>query len=239
MQPDQTPKVAEWLAEFIPPLRKCRSCGEESTDDQCPGCMVRERRQREDELERGRRRLESLATILPEHAWAAIGDPMLRERIHTRADPSAVATRVASSTRVLISGPPRMGKTSLAVAALRKRIEDGARGVFVRALDFADGDREALKAKCARAHVLVIDDLLREGSGKGRDAVEWLIAHRFDLHLATWVTTGLSLEEMRRLYDAGVYARLTEEKRVWSLYVGGFEAPDPAPTGRERAVGDT
>ena len=108
---------------------------------------------------------------------------------------------------LLLQGPPGVGKTHLAAAALKKLIERGFGGRF---FDYQtllqrirDGynaaagtsDREAYRT-ALDAEILVLDDLgAHRATDWVYDTVTAIITHRYNENLATIVTTNLAMPE--------------------------------------------
>lgn len=175
-----------------------------------------------------------LRCIPPESRWATLDSPELSSRVSLRgvrtqavdgshvasADVHEAAERVlAHPAWVLFAGPARTGKTSLAVACLRAR----GRGLFVAAGDLAVaraqyslGEGEApLVAKCVRARLLLLDDLGEENPANS--AIPYVLKTRWRRNLATWITTGLTRDEIAERLGEGLVGRLFEPPRAFVL----------------------
>jgi len=108
---------------------------------------------------------------------------------------------------VFLQGPPGVGKTHLAVAALKRLMERGFQGRFfdyqtllqkIRdGYNVASGasDRDAYRA-ALDAEILVLDDLgAHRATDWVYDTVTAIITHRYNENLATIVTTNLAMPE--------------------------------------------
>jgi DNA replication protein DnaC len=135
---------------------------------------------------------------------------------------------------VLLFGPSRAGKTTLAVALLRALLE-----AKVAAHPFAnDNDVNAVARQCRfiparrlgvagtvpgdpleirramRAPVLLLDDLGKDADIKS-NPVPAIIAERHDDELSTWITTELSPIQISERYGEGIARRICEN--AWVL----------------------
>ena len=108
---------------------------------------------------------------------------------------------------VFLQGPPGVGKTHLAAAALKRLVERGFQGRFfdyqtllqkIRdGYNAASGasDRDAYRA-ALDAEILVLDDLgAHRATDWVYDTVTAVITHRYNENLATIVTTNLAMPE--------------------------------------------
>lgn len=123
-------------------------------------------------------------------------------------------------------GLPQRGKTSLAVAMMRafasgssmrsNVVVRGAR--FARAIDLGKVNARHGRSRtrteppeltaALNAPLLVLDDLGAEYDAHV-ETMHDVIRHRFDAGLPTWITTGLSLDELAARYaDGGFIARI-------------------------------
>lgn len=163
--------------------------------------------------------------------WAHWDAPGLLE--HVSAGPAKIdaARRACASGRAVLLGPAGAGKTSLACAHLRERIEADpmGRNRFLAAHDIAspsslEGVSRLELALTASA--LVLDDLGAELAGAAADsglaaqrsdAVVRLVRTRHDQGLGIVVTTAHGPEEVARIYGDGVARRVFEGAAVVRL----------------------
>jgi DNA replication protein DnaC len=170
------------------------------------------------------RKREALAalerTIQPIYRWARFSAPELAERV-----PKAAIAQAEDSwreSRVCLVGASRAGKTSLGVAMLRQWVAaNGRAAAFVPAyklpsarLQHPAGHGEPEVVELAfKAPLVLLDDL-----GSERDHVSSPIPDiLFDRHAEgrpTWVTTGLTREQLVGRYGLGVVARIFERAKL-------------------------
>lgn len=131
-------------------------------------------------------------------------------------------------------GTPGVGKTYLAVAALRDKVEQGLLNArFINVPLYLDSLRSSFKFSddsvqtdfqflCSRASVVVLDDF-----GKER-ATDWaterlyvLVESRYSAMLPTLVTSNRTLDELNDLGYGATVSRLTEMGDV--VKVGGSD----------------
>jgi DNA replication protein DnaC len=185
-------------------------------------------RSAEDLADRHRDALAALErTIPPVYRWASFESKDLAPRVGEKAVRDALASAVWRQPRLIFMGLARTGKTSLAVACLRRRVRDAGR---------AAGFVHAYKLGVARIqHVAghgepeVVDDAMKlplalvDDLGSERDlvsnAVPDVIFARHAEDLPLWVTTGLTRAQLRDRYGAGMVGRLFERAMV--IFVGG------------------
>jgi len=164
-------------------------------------------------------------TIPPAYRWARFGAYELSQRVPEAS--TAVAEASCAEPRVCLMGVSRAGKTSLAVAMIREWVLRARRpAAFVHAYRLGvariqhpagHGEPEAVDV-AMRMPLIVLDDL-----GSERDhalsAVPDVIFERDAQALPTWVTTGLTREQLVKRYGLGVVARVFERAKV--IHVGG------------------
>ena len=168
-------------------------------------------------------------TIPPSYRWARFDSEELAERAPQASIPVAEAS--SAEPRVCLMGVSRAGKTSLGVAMLRAWVLRARRpAAFVHAYRLGvariqhpagHGEPEAVDI-AMRMPLILLDDL-----GSERDhacsAVSDVIFERDAQGLATWVTTGLTREQLVKRYGLGVVARVFERAKV--IHVGGKARP--------------
>jgi hypothetical protein len=200
----------------VPALVKCPDCGIETMRLPCWDCDARKARDRH-----AAKALDRMG-IPARFAWARLDAPELPRRVcpvGASGEPvrlSAVvdAVRAWGGPAVLFAGPSGTGKTSLAIALIRD--VPGAMVVTASALERANietraGTTSELVARACRARCLLIDDLGQDKT-TSFSAVEGVINHRHNTEAPTWVTTGLSAEQVEARYGAGVRRRLNERR---------------------------
>jgi len=176
---------------------------------------------------RTQRRKEALAalerTIPPAYRWASFAAPELPARV----PPSSIGVGQSSwrEPRLCVMGICRAGKTSLAVAMLRQWVVWSERAAaFLHAyrlgvarIQHPAGHGEPDIVELAmRAPLILLDDL-----GSERDhalsAVPDVIFERHAENRPTWVTTGLTRDQLVKRYGPGVVARIFERAKVIRL----------------------
>jgi DNA replication protein DnaC len=167
-------------------------------------------------------------TIPASYRWARFSAPELRQRVPAPA--LAFAQDAWRHDRVCLMGASRAGKTSLAVAMLRRWASHASRaGVFVHAyrlgvariLHPAGHGEPELVELAMRAPLVLIDDL----GGERDHAVSALpdaLVERHAENRPTWVTTGLTREQLVKRYGQGIVARVFERATV--IHVGAEPA---------------
>lgn len=173
--------------------------------------------------QRQRNMLERALAAIPDRFRALnLDSPDLAKRIE-RADALPLSRSAIDRDAIVWEGPAGSGKTTLACAAARTRLETGSnctRHLFVvsaRKLSLARA-RHPLGAgepaeidRAMSADLLVLDDLgAEQATPAAGDAIGDVIHERYDRALATWVTTGKSADEIGKLYGAGVARRVFE-----------------------------
>ena len=181
-----------------------------------------------------RDRNEALAalerTIPPVYRWSRFSAPELRERVPAAA--IALGQSLSQEPRVCVMGICRAGKTSLAVSMLRQWVgSSGRRAVFVAAhklgmarIQHPAGHGEPEIVELAlRTPLVLIDDLGFERDHV-QNAVPEVIFERHAENRPTWVTTGLTREQLVKRYGLGVVARVFERAKVIRIGAKGSEA---------------
>lgn len=163
-------------------------------------------------------------TIPPAFRWARLDAPELTSRVDP---PAAIAAArgVVREPCLLFRGPSGAGKTSLAVALLRERVRATGEPALmslafqlsVARIQHRAGEGEAPPVAAAmRAPMLLLDDIGQE-QNTAVNPIADIVQHRWAHELPTWVTTGLSREELGARYGGGVARRLFERARILRL----------------------
>lgn len=162
--------------------------------------------------------------IPPRFSWAAFGaTKLLISRVARGAAAVGEAYSAEGASPLVFMGETGAGKTSLAVARLRKALAwafDAAptiRLLFASCVDLAParsqhplGEGEPARLRAAiSAHVLLLDDL-GANSARFDDVVTEVLHARHDAHRTTWITTGLSQEQIALRFGGAVERRVFE-----------------------------
>ncbi len=163
-------------------------------------------------------------TIPGAYRWARFSAPELRQRVPAPA--IAWAQGAWQHERLCLMGAARTGKTSLAVAMLRRWAADaGKPATFVHAHKLGvarllhpagHGEPEVVEL-AMRAPLVLVDDLGGERD-HAMSAVPDVIVERHAENRPTWVTTGMTREQLVKRYGQGVVARVFERATV--IHVG-------------------
>ncbi len=189
----------------------CVDCGRETQQPRCWEC------------ERAQDKRHELAALhdrcnMPSRfAWAVLGTSVLAGAVKYRHGVDALARKLLESRNAIIAGTTGMGKTSIAVACLRRRMPDCMFAEASKLGAFGD-EADAFRRRAMRAKTLLIDDL-------GKDQTPSYLIPIFDARyndasLQTWVTTGLSVSQIEKRYDEGIRRRIVNEA---SRFVLGTE----------------
>ena len=182
---------------------------------------------RSDELAREERRedLAALDRSLPTgYQWARLDTPELATLVGSAAR-EAVDDAVWRCRKLVFVGGAGAGKTSLAVACLRRWAAEFGRGASffhayalgVARIQHPAGQGEAdLAAHAMRCRLALIDDLGSERSIAGC-AVPDVIFERHAEDRPLWVTTGLTRPQLVQRYGDGIVRRVFEHARVIEL----------------------
>ena len=168
-------------------------------------------------------------TIPKAYRWAAEGAPALRDRVTSPGShPEALLARIgAAKACVVFVGPAGSGKTSLAVAALRKAFlalpTRGKPKYFhatklgvVRIQTPAGQGESPMVLAAMQARIALIDDLGAERQ-TSNNAIPDIIQWRHAEELPTWVTTGLTRSQIAERYSDGVARRLLDGAEIIRL----------------------
>jgi DNA replication protein DnaC len=156
--------------------------------------------------------------------WSRFDAPELATRVRLDTAVQAAKRAVADRKSVILCGKTKTGKTSLLVAMLRLAAAQPGRGRigrFVPARDLGAaraqhglGRGEAPLVEMAqRVPLLALDELGLDQAWE-LSAIPDVIAARHDALLTTWVTTGLTVDEIEKRYGSGVSRRLFDPTDV-------------------------
>jgi hypothetical protein len=171
--------------------------------------------------------VSALEGTIPElYRWSRFSAPELGQRVPKPA--LASAENAWTHDRVCLMGASRAGKTSLAVAMIRRRVSHvGRAAVFLHAyklgvarmLHPAGHGEPELVEFAMRAPLVLIDDF-----GGERDfansALPDILVERHAESRATWVTTGLTREQLVKRYGQGIVSRVFERATMIRVGVG-------------------
>jgi hypothetical protein len=173
------------------------------------------------EIRRQEARAALKRTIRPVYEWAKFGHPDLDARTGGMAK-QALRSMLWRRPKVIFQGVARAGKTSLAIACLRRRVAESGRaaGVFyafelgVARIQHPAGRGEPeLVESAMKFPVALLDDIGSEGGSAANPVADVIFArHAHDLPL--WATTGLTRPQLVARYGAGIVGRLFERAVV-------------------------
>jgi DNA replication protein DnaC len=177
------------------------------------------------ERERWREALAALQVSLPQaYKWARFHVPELTARIGPAAA-RAEHDAIWRHPKLVFAGTSGAGKTSLAVACLRRWVRQEARpAVFVHAyalgaarIQHAAGHGEPeIVDRAMKCPMVLLDDLGGEREMAG-SAVPDVIFVRHAADRPLWVTTGFTHGQLVKRYGTGIVRRLTERAKVIQL----------------------
>ncbi|HEY4012038.1 MAG TPA: ATP-binding protein [Polyangiaceae bacterium] len=181
----------------------------------CPDC---EARQREESRRRGN--VGATQYYLPaRHKWAAFEAPELATRVRDKAAiEKAVAACGASMDRIVLSGLPGVGKTTLAACiAKRRALEHGTVGRYVTARQLmlgrsqsSLGSEATIVEEAIDAELLIIDDLGADDPQHHGSAVLDVVYERFAAEKPMIITLYIGIDEIEPRYGGGFGRRLLE-----------------------------
>jgi hypothetical protein len=217
--------IGESIAEMMGRLRP--------TPEMFARAEAEERRAKADverraDADRARAVAASIATLPGRYRDLMLGGPELAARIVSR---TAIAAthRAVDATQVVWTGLSGSGKTSLACAAARARIEANGGGsvMFVRAGQLATASRyHALGQGAPRViqdaisvDLLVLDELGGDTRVSQWQDVDDVIFARYEQGRPLWITTWMSPDEMAKKYSEGLARRVFE--RAVTVACGG------------------
>ncbi len=222
--PIQAPKRTDVLFQKLaikPPETKChmKSCETITASGICDACADKAAR-----AAAAAAISERIKREIPDRfKWARWYDADVPRVFQGWEAKAAEIRRRIHGDRGVIIGAAGSGKTSLACAWLRARIENGEeRARFVAAHDLMSPsyvEGVAVLELAITASSLVLDDLGEELAGAGAatgmasqriDAVVRLVRIRHDRGLSMLVTTGRTLETVASVYGDGVARRIFE-----------------------------
>jgi DNA replication protein DnaC len=173
------------------------------------------------EQEQRRAALSALETTIPaSYRWARFSAPELRQRVPAAA--LAWAEEAWRHDRVCLMGASRAGKTSIAVAMLRCWVSHANRpAAFVHAYRLGvarilhpAGHGEPELVECAMRTPLVLLDDLGGERDHAHSALPDLLVERHAENRPTWITTGMTREQLVKRYGQGIVARVFERATV-------------------------
>lgn len=219
MLADMPAAIARRRATLDASPHACPACGEKRLQPgMCEDCRVKDK----DKKSRLYAATSGTTARLPDQYQSIrFGDPLLERCV---ADKRAIAAATAAIERgaswVVLRGPAGIGKTTLAVAILRRfaHLVDEP-GFFCDGVELSVarsqarlGQEPAVVHNALTARAVVVDDIGME-SWTHQSAVTDVIAQRYkSFKLRTIVTTGLDDEAIAKRYGAGIARRLLEPR---------------------------
>ena len=127
---------------------------------------------------------------------------------------------------VVWQGPSAAGKSSLAAAALRRWVTRSHKTamwcnahqlVLARTQHPMGRDEPPLVRRAIGASLCLLDDL-GAGNVNASDACADVIRERINFDRGLWITTGLTLEELKVRYDGGAIRRILEHAIILNMF---------------------
>jgi DNA replication protein DnaC len=176
----------------------------------------------EPDRDRGREALAALERTVPHaYRWARFGAPGLAERVSGLED-QAQARTIWRHPRLIFMGASGVGKTSLAVACLRRRVAESGKpaGFFhayllgvARIQHLAGRGEPEIVENAMKLPLALLDDVGSERD-TAANALPDVIFVRHAEDRPLWVTTGLGRPQLIARYGAGIVRRLFERAAV-------------------------
>jgi DNA replication protein DnaC len=160
-------------------------------------------------------------SVPPAYEWARFDAPELVARVGSAAA-RALADGIWSQPKLVFTGAAGAGKTSLAVACLRRwAAQSGRAAVFLHAyalsiarIQHAAGHGEPeIVERAMKCPMVLVDDVGSEREMAG-SAIPDVIFVRHAEERPLWVTTGLTRPQLVTRYGTGIVRRLLERATV-------------------------
>lgn len=162
---------------------------------------------------------------VPERKWGASLDKVPGNRKYVqdvRAYLGRLKEALVAGDGLLLWGPYRSGKSSLATCVLREVAAHRCRPYWLESFALVDGwlagEDDLRRQMVERSHLLVVDDLGMEGAAPIRkEILDAALRMRLERGGATVVTTNMSPEQMLGYYGEKLVALLKECLRPVSV----------------------
>jgi len=213
-----TETIADVLSRLSPTFRPCTTCGQLTSGGGSPlvcwDCL--------EKVEHARRAREMLDGVIPPgFAWSTFAAPLLAQRCAGGIEATRRAMGAVNASRVILVGGSGTGKTSLAVAMMRRWVErNRVPAHFALATDLASArsraplGRESSEVVDAMfAPLLLLDDLGTDAD-IARSAVTEVVFKRHAEQRPLWITTWLTPDKAAAKYGEGIARRLFEGARI-------------------------
>jgi hypothetical protein len=191
----------------------------------------------------------SMVSVPTEYAWSHLDSPLLLNRVGPMVDGQrAQAAALIEEARsvvdemdagerlvVMLVGPSRAGKTSLAVAIGTELVERDLSKTFLFADAFELQEEEgrrfggaqaesALLSDARTVDVLVLDEVGAEKPPRDKaSVVAELLHHRHKHHLKTIITTPHRSKVLKGLYGDGIFRRIAAQDRTRYIVLGSLQ----------------